>query len=93
MFFKKQTNSHDQFSFMWKPESVLTCSGASQPEVGSHRQWCHELRTGWPIGEPPNDTGWEGGSTFTKKGQVSRLSMEQVSKPNLATKEGKEVGR
>jgi hypothetical protein len=60
------------------------------------------------IGEPPNDTGWEGGREgvlllcsvllleWDKGGKgedVSRLSMEHVSKPNGATKGGKEGGR
>jgi hypothetical protein len=36
----------------------------------------------------------KGGKRSRCRGEeVSRLSMEQVSKPNGATKEGKEVGR
>jgi hypothetical protein len=40
--------------------SVLTCSGASQPEVGSQMQVVPRDENRMTLGEPPNDTGWEG---------------------------------
>jgi hypothetical protein len=36
-FLKKRTEAHDRFSHSGENlRSVLTCSGTSQPEVGSH---------------------------------------------------------